>query len=197
MLVWKHNGTQSPTNTLRTTAQVYLSQSALWLRERQVNTFTLLYKQAGTVEPITQFSGEEYTTSDTMNKLLVITVLVALLAPNAESFRVKRQTEDTEGVVEAEVVPEVVAEVEVEPEVVAEVEVVPEVVEEQGSLAKFTDTVKSYYSDAVNTASEYLENIKGLKLEEKAKNLYTETTNVVTTYAGIMQDQIYHGLYQK
>ncbi|KAL3059773.1 hypothetical protein OYC64_014383 [Pagothenia borchgrevinki] len=111
-----------------------------------------------------------------MNKLLVITVLVALLAPNAESFRVKRQAEDTEGVVE---------------------EVVPEVVEEQGSLAKFTDSVKTYYSDAVNTASEYLENIKGMKLEEKAKTLYTETTNVVTTYAGIMQDQIYHGLYQK
>ncbi|KAF3839355.1 hypothetical protein F7725_018072 [Dissostichus mawsoni] len=86
-------------------------------------------------------SDKSTPTSNTMNKLLVITVLVALLAP---SFRVKRQAEDTEGVVEEEVVPEVVAEV--------EVEVVPEVVEEQGSLAKFTDTVKTYYSDAVNTA---------------------------------------------
>ncbi|XP_034089347.1 apolipoprotein C-II [Gymnodraco acuticeps] len=108
-----------------------------------------------------------------MNKLLVITVLVALLALNAESFRVSRQAEDTQGVVQEEVV------------------------QEKGTLAKFTDTVKTYYSGVVNTANEYLENIKGMKLEEKAKNLYTETTNVVTTYAGIMQDQIYHGLYQK
>ncbi|KAK5891933.1 hypothetical protein CesoFtcFv8_012362 [Champsocephalus esox] len=96
-----------------------------------------------------------------MNKLLFITVLVALLAHNAESFRVSRQAEDTEG-----------------------------------TMAKFTDSVKAYYSGAVNTASEYLEKIKGLKLEEKAKNLYTETTNVVTTYAGIMQDQIYHSMYK-
>lgn len=40
--------------------------------------------------------------------------------------------------------------------------------EEQGTLSKITDTIKSYYSDAVNTASGYLDDIKGLKLEEKA-----------------------------
>ncbi|KAI4811159.1 hypothetical protein KUCAC02_014077 [Chaenocephalus aceratus] len=176
-----------------------------------------------------------------MNKLLFITVLVALLAHNAESFRVSRQAEDPEVVVEEEVVlekvveeevvleevvpeevvpeevvPEEVVEVvteEVVPEVVVE-EVVPEkvveevteevvpevvpekVVPEKGTMAKFTDSVKAYYSGAVNTASEYLAKIKGLKLEEKAKNLYTETTNVVTTYAGIMQDQIYHSMYK-
>ncbi|XP_071062270.1 apolipoprotein C-II [Pseudochaenichthys georgianus] len=153
-----------------------------------------------------------------MNKLLVITVLVALLAHNAESFRVSRQAEDTEVVVVVEeevvvvpeevveeVVPEKVVPEEVVPEEVVEVvteevvpeEVVEEVVPEKGTMAKFTDSVKAYYSGAVNTASEYLEKIKGLKLEEKAKNLYTETTNVVTTYAGIMHDQIYHSMYQK
>ncbi|XP_053183260.1 apolipoprotein C-II [Scomber japonicus] len=92
-----------------------------------------------------------------MNKLLVITVLVALLALSAESFRMPRQAE-----------------------------------EEQGTLSKLTDTIKSYYSEAVNTASGYLDNIKGLKLEEKAVNLYTDTTTVVSTYAGILQDQLYH-----
>ncbi|XP_067456227.1 apolipoprotein C-II [Thunnus thynnus] len=97
-----------------------------------------------------------------MNKLLVITVLVALLALSAESFRVTRQTE-----------------------------------EEQGTLSKITDTVKSYYDEAINTASGYLDSIRGLKLEEKAKNLYTDTTTVVSTYAGIVQDQLYHIFYQQ
>ncbi|XP_013872746.1 apolipoprotein C-II [Austrofundulus limnaeus] len=92
-----------------------------------------------------------------MNKLLVVTVLVALLALTAESFRVPRQAE-----------------------------------EEEGTLSKITDTVKSYYDSALNTVSGYVESIKGLNLEEKAKNLYTETSTVVSTYAGIAQDQIYH-----
>ncbi|XP_029307892.1 apolipoprotein C-II [Cottoperca gobio] len=97
-----------------------------------------------------------------MNKLLVITVLVALLALSAESFRVSRQADQ----------------------------------EEQGTLSKLTDTVRSYYDGAVNTASGYLESVKGLKLEEKAKNIYSDTTTVVSTYAGILQDQIYHLVYQ-
>lgn len=41
--------------------------------------------------------------------------------------------------------------------------------EEQGTLTKITDSLRSYYDKAVNTASEYMESIKGLKLEEKAK----------------------------
>lgn len=41
--------------------------------------------------------------------------------------------------------------------------------EEQGTITKVTDIVKSYYDSAINTASGYLESIKGLKLEEKAK----------------------------
>ncbi|XP_031587406.1 apolipoprotein C-II [Oreochromis aureus] len=93
-----------------------------------------------------------------MNKLLVITVVVALFALSAESFRVPRQVDE----------------------------------EEQGTITKITDTVKSYYTGAVSTASEYLEQIKGLKLEEKAKNLYTETSNIMSTYLGIAQDQLYH-----
>nr|QCP69311.1 apolipoprotein C2 [Lateolabrax maculatus] len=95
-----------------------------------------------------------------MNKLLVITVLVALLALNAESFRLAREAE-----------------------------------EEQGTITKVTDIVKSYYDSAINTASGYLESIKGLKLEEKAKNLYTDTTTVLSTYAGILNDQLYHNFY--
>lgn len=41
--------------------------------------------------------------------------------------------------------------------------------EDQGTVAKVTGTFKTYYDSAVNTASGYLERIKGLKLEEKAK----------------------------
>lgn len=97
-----------------------------------------------------------------MTKLLVITVLVALLALSAESFRMPRQVTE----------------------------------EEPGTLTKISDTVKSYYDSAVNTASGYLEDIKGLKLEEKAVNLYTDTTTVMSTYAGIAHDQLYHIFYQ-
>uniref|UniRef100_A0A8C6TG78 Apolipoprotein C-II n=1 Tax=Neogobius melanostomus TaxID=47308 RepID=A0A8C6TG78_9GOBI len=95
-----------------------------------------------------------------MNKLLVITVLAALLAINVEGFRVSRQVE-----------------------------------EEQGTLTKMTSAVRSYYDNAVNTASGYLESIKGLKLEEKAQNFYEESSKVMSTYAGIVQDQIYHIVY--
>ncbi|XP_037309113.2 apolipoprotein C-II [Pungitius pungitius] len=97
-----------------------------------------------------------------MNKLLVLTVLVALLALSAESFRVPRQVE-----------------------------------EEAGALSKITGTFRSYYDTAVNAASGYLDTIKGLKLEEKAKNIYSDTTTVVSTYAGIAHDQLYHIFYQQ
>ncbi|XP_020506006.1 apolipoprotein C-II [Labrus bergylta] len=95
-----------------------------------------------------------------MNKLLVITVLVAILALSTESFRVRRQSE-----------------------------------EEEGTITKITDTVKSYYDNTINTAKGYLESIRGLKLEEKAKNLYTDTTTVVKTYTGVLHDQIYYFFY--
>nr|XP_043890569.1 apolipoprotein C-II [Solea senegalensis] len=98
-----------------------------------------------------------------MKKLLVVSLLVALLALSAESFRVPRQTEE----------------------------------EDQGTLTKITDKIKTWYHSTVDTASDYLDNIKGLKLEEKAKNLYDDTTTVVTTYAGIMQDQLYHIFYSQ
>lgn len=41
--------------------------------------------------------------------------------------------------------------------------------EEVGTLTKVSGTIKSYYNDAVNTASGYLDSIRGLKIEEKAK----------------------------
>nr|XP_033496059.1 apolipoprotein C-II [Epinephelus lanceolatus] len=102
-----------------------------------------------------------------MNKLLVITVLVALLSLSAESFRMPRQAE----AVEEE--------------------------EEVGTLTKVSGTIKSYYNNAIDTASGYLDSIRGLKIEEKAKNFYTETFSVITTYADILHDQLYHIVYQK
>ncbi|KAK2844834.1 hypothetical protein Q5P01_011493 [Channa striata] len=109
-------------------------------------------------EGLDHFRGKHYR-SDTMKKLLAITVLVAVLALSAESFRLPRQAD-----------------------------------EEQGTLTKLTDTVKSYYDSAVNTASGYLESIKSLKLDEKAKNLYSDTTTAMSTYWGIAHDQLYHML---
>ncbi|GAA6220355.1 apolipoprotein C-II [Lates japonicus] len=97
-----------------------------------------------------------------MNKLLVVTVLVALLALSAESFRVPRQAE-----------------------------------EQEGTLTKITDKVRSFYDSTINTASGYIESIKGLKLEEKAKNIYEDTTSVMSTYAGILHDQLYHIFYSQ
>ncbi|XP_049587808.1 apolipoprotein C-II [Syngnathus scovelli] len=64
--------------------------------------------------------------------------------------------------------------------------------EEQGTLTMFSNTIKSYYSDAVNTISDYVETIKGLKVEEKVRNLYAETTTILSTYNSIVQDQLYH-----
>ncbi|XP_076008861.1 apolipoprotein C-II [Genypterus blacodes] len=108
-----------------------------------------------------------------MNKLLIITVLVAVLAFSAESSRLPRQTEE-----EA-------------------VEAVEEKQDQAGTVTRFTDTIKSYYGSAVDTASDYMGRMKGLKLEEKAKNAYDETTKVVGTYFSIMQDQLYHVFSQQ
>ncbi|MCQ4172054.1 hypothetical protein, partial [Hafnia paralvei] len=104
----------------------------------------------------------EYNSRDIMNKLLLVTVLVALLALSAESFRLPRQAE-----------------------------------EEQGTLASITDKVRSLYDTTLTKANEYLDSIRGLKLEEKAKNLYTDTTSVMSTYAGIAHDQLYHLFYSQ
>lgn len=41
--------------------------------------------------------------------------------------------------------------------------------EEPGTLTKIADKVKTFYDSSVNTASGYLDSIRGLKLEEKAK----------------------------
>lgn len=41
--------------------------------------------------------------------------------------------------------------------------------EEAGTMAKIVDTLKGYYDDTLNTASSYMDSIRGLKLEEKAK----------------------------
>ncbi|XP_062393737.1 small ribosomal subunit protein bS16-like [Sardina pilchardus] len=68
----------------------------------------------------------------------------------------------------------------------------PAPAEEDGTATRVMNTLRSYYDQTLNTASGYLEDIKGLKLEEKAKNLYVDTSSAVKTYAGVMQDQLYH-----
>ncbi|XP_034467315.1 apolipoprotein C-II [Hippoglossus hippoglossus] len=70
-----------------------------------------------------------------------------------------------------------------------------QVEEEEGTLTKITDKVKSLYQDTISTASGYLESIRGMKLEEKAKNIYLDTSMVVSTYANIAHDQLYHFFY--
>merc|ERR1739838_1069326 len=110
-------------------------------------------------------SGSEPNSTDTMNKLFVITVLVALLAVNTQGFRVARQAEE-EVVAEAEpemVAEEFVAEAPAE-EVVAEApaeeivaeapaeEIVAEALAEEvvaeapGTMTKMTNAVKYYYA---------------------------------------------------
>lgn len=41
--------------------------------------------------------------------------------------------------------------------------------EEQGTLSKFADKVKSFYQSTVDAASGYVENIRGYKIEDKIK----------------------------
>merc|ERR1712112_683655 len=164
---------------------------------------------------------EERQPSDiSMNKHLVIAVLVALLAFSAGSSRVPRQAEDDVVPAEVEVVPEEVAVVEevVQEEIVqeelvqeevaevpaeveevpAEVDVVPAevaVAGPKGPVTRVTDTIKQYYASTVDTANSYMESIQGLKLEEKAKNLYDGTVEAASTYTGIIYAQIYHRVY--
>ncbi|XP_041758582.1 apolipoprotein C-II [Coregonus clupeaformis] len=112
-----------------------------------------------------------------MNKLLVTTVLITLLGLSVQGLRLPRQAE--EGAPE---------------EPVADVD---EADAEQGTLEKLTSAFKSYYETSISTATSWLDSIKGLKLEEKAKNAFADTTVVVATYSGILQDQVYHILYQQ
>ncbi|KAJ8005270.1 hypothetical protein DPEC_G00144890 [Dallia pectoralis] len=102
---------------------------------------------------------------DIMNKLLVLTLFVTL-SLSAQGFRLPRDAE----------------------------EIAPGD-DEQGTLGKLNSVVKQYYETSVNKAADLLEAIKGMKLEEKAKSAYADTTTVVGTYAGIFQDQVYHFFY--
>uniref|UniRef100_A0A4W5M8D3 Apolipoprotein C-II n=1 Tax=Hucho hucho TaxID=62062 RepID=A0A4W5M8D3_9TELE len=69
--------------------------------------------------------------------------------------------------------------------------------EEQGTLEKLTSAVKSYYETSISTATSWLDSIKGLKLEEKTKNAFVDTSMAVSTYSSILHDQVYHILYQQ
>ncbi|KAK0150804.1 Apolipoprotein C-II [Merluccius polli] len=64
--------------------------------------------------------------------------------------------------------------------------------EERGTMTKITDSIRSYYDDSITTANGYIESIKGMKMEEKAMNMFEETSKAVSTYATILQDQLYH-----
>ena len=41
--------------------------------------------------------------------------------------------------------------------------------EEEGTMTLVMDSLKGYYDTTITTASGYLENLKGMRLEEKAK----------------------------
>jgi len=160
--------------------------------------------------------GETTLSNISMNKLLVIAVLVAALALSGESFRVARQAEDG-GIVDAvmsepapdmsEGFPEVPEVSEPVPEVSEPVvsEPVPEVSEPEpaaqvsegakGPVTRVTEGIQHYYAQGVDTVNGYIESIKGLKLEEKAKNLYDESVKAGNTYYGIIYDQVYHAMY--
>merc|ERR1739838_839458 len=146
-------------------------------------------------------SGSEPNSTDTMNKLFVITVLVALLAVNTQGFRVARQAEEevvaeapAEEIVAEAPAEEIVAEAPAEEtvaeapaeEMVAEALAEEVVAEAPGTMTKMTNAVKYYYASSVDTATGYL---------DKAKNLYEDTSRAMTTYAGIMKDQTYHLLW--
>lgn len=102
-----------------------------------------------------------------MNKLLVVAVLVALAALSAEGFRVPREVDALEEEVE------------------------------QGTFTRITGAIRSKYNNVVNTASGYLDQIRGMKLEEKVKNFYTETTSILDTYIGIAKDQLYYTVHHE
>ncbi|KAK3572255.1 hypothetical protein QTP86_029415 [Hemibagrus guttatus] len=97
-----------------------------------------------------------------MNKLVIVSVLIALLTLGAESFRVPREIEEEE---------------------------------KKGPVTMIIDKLRNYYDYSLGVAGSYVDTIKDLNLDEKAKNLYEETTGAVRTYAGIFQDQLYHMIY--
>ncbi|KPP59429.1 apolipoprotein C-II-like [Scleropages formosus] len=74
---------------------------------------------------------------------------------------------------------------------------VPEPEEEPGPLSTVTNTLWSFVEKSVDTANGWLESLKNLKLDEKAKNMFDETTKAVSTYSSIMQDQVYFLLYSE
>ncbi|KAJ8388872.1 hypothetical protein AAFF_G00126280 [Aldrovandia affinis] len=71
----------------------------------------------------------------------------------------------------------------------------PEEHEAAGPLTVVTEAVRAAWEKSVDTATSFIESVKGWRLEEKAKSLYDETANAVNTYSGILQDQVYHLIY--
>ncbi|KAG9334609.1 hypothetical protein JZ751_007432 [Albula glossodonta] len=186
--------------------------------------------------PLLAAQGSEYygmIPTVSMNKLLVITLLIGLLSFGTQGFRVPRQAEGeevAEAPAEGEVHHEEHAPAEEHHEAAAEEhheapaeehheapaeehheapaeehhEEHPEAPEHHGPeapeeaagpLTKVTDAVRAAWATSVDTATGWIESVKGWNLEEKAKTLYDDTTNAVTTYSGILQDQMYHLFY--
>ncbi|XP_048880348.1 apolipoprotein C-II [Brienomyrus brachyistius] len=71
--------------------------------------------------------------------------------------------------------------------------IIREVTEE--TEATVADTLWSYWDNTFQTANGWMEQVKGWKLDEKAKDMYDDTTKAVTTYGAILQDQVYHLFY--
>merc|ERR1712212_26957 len=57
-----------------------------------------------------------------------------------------------------------------------------------GLVTQFTDGIKHYYGQTIDTANSYIESIK---------NVYDETVKAANTYYGIIYDQMYHRFYSQ
>ncbi|KAL4657708.1 apolipoprotein C-II-like [Arapaima gigas] len=74
---------------------------------------------------------------------------------------------------------------------------VPEPAEDSDAFSTVTNTLWSVWEKSIDTANSWMENLKSLKLDEKAKNMFHETTKAMTTYSGIVHDQMYYLLYHE
>ncbi|KAK6469752.1 apolipoprotein C-II-like isoform X1 [Huso huso] len=60
-----------------------------------------------------------------------------------------------------------------------------------------TDTLWDYWGKGTALASGWIEDVKSWKVDEKVRNLYTESATAIETYTGILKDQIYHSWNQQ
>uniref|UniRef100_F6PKW1 Apolipoprotein C-II n=1 Tax=Ornithorhynchus anatinus TaxID=9258 RepID=F6PKW1_ORNAN len=64
--------------------------------------------------------------------------------------------------------------------------------EPQTLLSRVQDTLVGYLGAVSTTARELYEKAKNTGLNEKIRDAYSKSTAAMTTYTGILTDQIYH-----